>query len=76
MAQKTITITDNMRLWGIALVAARDWNKEENADLGFSDAVMDALAIQDASKQVELDPIETAAIKQLIKENRLGELAK
>ena len=52
---EAMMITDNMKLWGLALVAARKRNKEENVDLGLSDAVIDALSIQDASEQVQLD---------------------
>lgn len=74
-AKSRITITDNMRLWTIALVAARKRNIEQNKDLGLSDTLINMLSIADASKDIELDPEEAAAVRQLLTEGRLEELA-
>lgn len=68
-----IEITDNMRLWALSLYAARKKNQEEYN--GFSDAIIDALSIQDACKATSLTQQELDSIRELIKQNRLGELA-
>lgn len=64
-------ITDNMRRWALALVAAEKRYRED----GFAGKASAILATADASESVKLSEQEEQDVRQLIQEDRLDELA-